>query len=48
MKSIEISGKRQKDKIDKANDPNNKNIVALRDCMKNISSKFFEYNIQKN
>lgn len=47
MKSIEISGKRQKDKINKANDPNNKNIVALRDCMKNISSEFFDYNIQK-
>ena len=28
MKKIEITGKRQKDKIEKANDPNNKDIVA--------------------
>jgi hypothetical protein len=44
MKNIDIFGKRQKDKINKLNDPN---MIALRDCMKNISSDFFNYDIQK-
>ena len=47
MKKIEITGKRQKDKIEKANDPNNKNIVAKRDCMKNIDESYFDYKMQK-
>jgi hypothetical protein len=41
MKNIEIKGKHQKHKIDRANDPNNKNIVATRDCMQTISPEFF-------
>ena len=36
-----------KDKIEKANDPNNKNIVAKRDCMKNIDESYFDYKMQK-
>lgn len=47
MKNIEITGKRQKDKIEKANDPNNKGIVAKRDCMKKIDESYFDYKIQK-
>ena len=46
MKSIEIKGKHQKDKINKANDPNNLDIVAKRDCMQNIPDFVFEYNFQ--
>jgi hypothetical protein len=42
MKNIEIKGKHQKDKIAKANDPNNKSIIATRDCMQNIPPKFFD------
>jgi hypothetical protein len=42
MKKIEIMGKYQKDKINKVNDPNNRNIIATRDCMQNIPDKLFE------
>ncbi len=45
MKNIEITGKRQKDKINKANNPND-NIVATRDCMNNIPEKLFNYSEQ--
>ena len=46
MKSIEIKGKHQKDKINKANDPNNPDIVATRDCMLDMPLYVFEYNFQ--
>jgi len=46
MKNIEIKGKHQKDKINKANDPNNTNIVAIRDCMQNFSEEVFLYDYQ--
>lgn len=46
MKSIEIHGKVNTDKIKKANDPNNKNIIAERDCMINLPSFVFENNYQ--
>ena len=41
MKSIEIKGKHQKHKIAKANDPNNKNIIATRDCMQSMPTEIF-------
>ena len=46
MKSIEIKGKRQKDIINKANDPNNLDIVAKRDCMQEMPEFVFEYKFQ--
>lgn len=46
MKNIEIKGKHQKDKITKANDPNNKNIIAVRDCMQNLPTEVFIYDYQ--
>jgi len=42
MKKIEIKGKHQKDKINKANNPNNLNLIATRDCMQIIPEKLFE------
>lgn len=48
MKNIEISGKRQKDKIKKANDPNNSNIIATRDCMNSIPDELFKFDKQKS
>jgi hypothetical protein len=42
MKNIEIKGKRHSDKIKKANDPNNQNILATRECMDNMPSLVFE------
>lgn len=42
MKKIEIKGKHQKDKIIKANDPTNLNIIATRDCMQNIPDELFD------
>ena len=41
MKNIEIKGKHQKDKINKANNPTDLNILATRDCMQDIPDKFF-------
>tara|TARA_B100001093_G_C26845093_1_gene1022373 strand:- start:1607 stop:2122 length:516 start_codon:yes stop_codon:yes gene_type:complete len=38
MKKIEINGKYQQHKINKANDPNNYNIISKRDCMQKIPS----------
>ena len=46
MKKIEISGKHNSDKIKKANDPNNPNIIAERDCMQNLPLFVFEYRYQ--
>ena len=48
MKHVEIKGKHQIDKIKKANDPNNPNIIAERDCMQNMPSFVFEncYQVQ--
>ncbi len=46
MKKIEIKGKHQKDKITKANDPNNTNIVAVRDCMQILPNEVFSYEYQ--
>lgn len=46
MKSIEIKGKHQKDKINKANDPNNLDIIAKRDCMIDMPNLVFEYEYQ--
>jgi hypothetical protein len=46
MKKIEIIGKHQSDKIKKANDPNNHNIVAERDCMQSMPSFVFENRYQ--
>ena len=48
MKRVEIKGKHQSDKIRKANDPNNPDIVAKRDCMLEMPSYVFEnkYQIQ--
>jgi len=43
MKSVEIKGKRQKDIINKANDPN---IIATRDCMQEMPQLVFEYKFQ--
>ena len=43
MKKIEIIGKHQKDKIDKANNPNNNNIIAVRECMQNLPDEVFTY-----
>lgn len=42
MKKIEIKGKHNKDKITKANDPNNATIVAVRDCMQNMPIYVFD------
>ena len=46
MKNIEIQGKHHSDKIRKANDPNNPDIISIRDCMQNIPSFVFENNYQ--
>jgi len=46
MKKIEIKGKHQKDKITKANDPTNMNIIATRDCMQNLPNEIFLYDNQ--
>ena len=46
MKNIEITGKHQVDKIKKANDPNNPNIIAERDCMQKLSDFVFENRFQ--
>jgi len=46
MKSIEIKGKHQQDKINKANDPNNLDIIAKRDCMIDMPNLVFEYEYQ--
>lgn len=48
MKKIEIKGKHQKDKINKANDPTNKNIIATRDCMEKLPVEIFNHNYQIN
>ena len=48
MKKIEIKGKHQKDKINKANYPTNKNIIATRDCMEKLPDEVFNYNYQVN
>ena len=48
MKKIEIKGKHQKDKITKATDPNNLNIIATRDCMQNMPKEVFNYAYQIN
>ena len=45
MKNIVIKGKTQRDKINKANDPNN-TIIATRDCMDYISDELFKTNKQ--
>ncbi len=45
MKKIEIIGKRQKDKINKANDPTT-NIIAVRECMSEIPKNIFNYGEQ--
>lgn len=45
MKNIEIIGKRHKDKINKANNPE-ENIIAQRDCMLNLPEKIFKHNEQ--
>ena len=46
MKKIVIKGKHQKDKIAKANDPNNLDIIATRDCMSHINKEVFRYDYQ--
>ena len=46
MKKIEITGKHQKDKIDKANNPNNSTIIAVRECMQNLPDEVFTYQYQ--
>ena len=46
MKNIEISGKHNCDKINKANDPNNPNIIAERDCMQRLPDYTFENSYQ--
>ena len=46
MKNIEIKSKHQKDKITKANDPTNKNIVSFRDCMQKLPTEVFLYEYQ--
>lgn len=46
MKKIEIKGKPQKDRIIKAIDPNNLDIIATRDCMQNMPKELFDYNYQ--
>ena len=46
MKKIEIRGKHQKDKIAKANNPNNSTIIATRDCMQSLPLFLFEYAYQ--
>ena len=46
MKKIEIQGKHNSDKIKKANDPNNPNIVAQRNCMQIIPESVFEHRFQ--
>ena len=46
MKKIEIIGKHQKDKIDKANNPNNSKIIAVRGCMQNLPEEVFAYQYQ--
>lgn len=45
MKNIEIAGKRHKDKINKANNPE-KNIIAVRDCMINLPENLFKHDEQ--
>lgn len=45
MKNIEIIGKTQKDKINKANNPNT-NIVAVRECMTKLPDFLFNYEEQ--
>ena len=47
MKNINIQGKIHIDRINKANDTENK-YIATRDCMKNIPEKLFNHDIQKN
>ena len=42
MKNIEIKGKHHKDKIAKANNPNDPTIIAVRDCMQNMPSYAFD------
>jgi hypothetical protein len=46
MKKIEIKGKHQLDKINKATDPNNTDIVAERDCMMSLPDYVFENRFQ--
>ena len=46
MKQIEISGKHHSDKIKKANDPNNPNIIAERNCMQCLPNSVFENRFQ--
>jgi len=46
MKQVEIKGKHNKDKINKANDPTNLDIVAKRDCMQEMTQFVFEYKFQ--
>ena len=46
MKNVNIQGKIHIDRINKANDTENK-YVAKRDCMKNIPEMYFNHEIQK-
>ena len=46
MKNIEIKGKIQNDKIKKANDPNNSNIIAKRECMQKLPEFVFSNDYQ--
>ena len=47
MKSIEIKGKQQKYRIQKANDPNNTDIIYQRETMLKLPDKLFEYKFQQ-
>ena len=46
MKNIEIKGKPQKDRIIKAINPNDNNIVATRDCVRDMPELVFNYDYQ--
>ena len=46
MKNIEIKGKPQKDRIIKAINPNDNNIVATRDCVRDMPELIFNYDYQ--
>jgi hypothetical protein len=47
MKQINIQGKYQKTKIEKANNNYENDDNMQRECMKNIDEKYFDYTIQK-
>jgi hypothetical protein len=46
MKKVEIKGKHNCDKINKANDPTNHDIIATRDCVQNLPDIVFEKRFQ--